>query len=290
MQNKYVGDVGDLGKHGLLRFFSGHTADDEGDLLRLGVLWYFHHDEVHVGNPRRINGDGSHTGYLRRTANDDRAEYRNCDPELWEGLRDLVYHNARCVHCAAQAGLLPDDTLYYDAALVYLPGSPPRLRQEMRAHWWRQALLKVILADLVFLDPDNGIGTDNLIHNIQKGTKYAYASDIADLWNRGQSLVVYHHLGREDNDQQALALAQDLSDRLEGNPPVTPLIFSRGSSRVFLVIPRPEREDLVEDRVNNFLDGPWARHFRRAGEREARARPAPRGPRAGARLLAEVEE
>ncbi len=288
MQNKYVGDVGDLGKHGLLRFLSGHTADDEGNLLRLGVLWYFHHDEVHVGNPRRINGDGSHTGYLRRTANDDKAEYRDCDIELWEGLRDLVYRNARCVHCAARAGLLPDDTLYYDAALVFLEGSPPQLRRQMRDHWWMRCLRATKDADLVFLDPDNGIGNEADKHR-DKGTKYCYPSDLQDLWSRGQSLVVYHHLGRVDADIYSLQKAQELSGTLEGNPPILPLIFNKGTTRTFFVIPRPEHEEVIRARIDRMLAGPWAAHFRLAEERaEPRPRPAPRQPRAGASLLAGV--
>ena len=36
MQNKYVGDVADFGKRGLLRFLSGMTS--EGDLARLRLI------------------------------------------------------------------------------------------------------------------------------------------------------------------------------------------------------------------------------------------------------------
>lgn len=287
MQNRYTGDVGDLGKHGLLRYLSGHMADDHGAQLHVGLLWYFHHDEIHVGNRQRINGDGGHIAYLRRTATDDKDEYRNCDPDLWESLRDLVYRNARCIHCAEQAGLLPEGTQFYDAPLVYLPGSSTKLRREMRAHWFRQALLRVNLADIVCCDPDNGIGRQELMHR-DTGTKYTFMSDLQALWNRGQSLVVYHHLGRSDHDTQALEKAGELSESLEGNPGVVPLIFSKGSPRVFLVAIRPEHADPISERIDRFLDGPWAAHFRRAGEGEARPRPAPKAPKAGARLLAEV--
>ena len=54
MQNRYVGDVADFGKHGLLRFPSGMTDPDEGKQLRVALLWYMHHDEGH-------NLHGSHT-------------------------------------------------------------------------------------------------------------------------------------------------------------------------------------------------------------------------------------
>ena len=54
MQNRYVGDVADFGKHGLLRFPSRMTDPDEGKQLRVALLWYMHHDEGH-------NLHGSHT-------------------------------------------------------------------------------------------------------------------------------------------------------------------------------------------------------------------------------------
>ena len=95
MQNRYVGDVGDLAKFGLLRALSGQF--DDGAQLRLGVIWYFHYDEPHAGNPDKISADGRHISYLRRTATDDKAEYRNCDVELWESLRELVFRDGRCV-------------------------------------------------------------------------------------------------------------------------------------------------------------------------------------------------
>ena len=38
MQDRYVGDVGDFGKYGLLGSLCG--KDEYGAALRLGVLWY----------------------------------------------------------------------------------------------------------------------------------------------------------------------------------------------------------------------------------------------------------
>ena len=91
MQNRYVGDVGDFAKHGLLRFLSGMTSNDEESQLWLGLIWYMHHDERHGVNKKKISGDGDHIEYITRTLDDDRSEYRDCDPVLWEKLRDLVF-------------------------------------------------------------------------------------------------------------------------------------------------------------------------------------------------------
>ena len=52
MQNRYVGDVADFAKHGLLRFLSGATDTERPEpKLRLGLVWYLYHDERHGPDP-----------------------------------------------------------------------------------------------------------------------------------------------------------------------------------------------------------------------------------------------
>lgn len=60
MQNKYVGDVGDFGKHSLLRRLAGATAPDNLPPLRLGLVWYARSDECG-------NLDGKFVQYLDPT-------------------------------------------------------------------------------------------------------------------------------------------------------------------------------------------------------------------------------
>ena len=52
MQNRYVGDVGDFGNNGLLRWLTGMTGLPviEKDRLRLGVVSYLNHDDTPYGN------------------------------------------------------------------------------------------------------------------------------------------------------------------------------------------------------------------------------------------------
>ena len=137
------------------------------------------------------------------------------------------------------------------------------------------------------LDPDNGVADESLKFR-DKGTKYTYLSDLSDLWNRHQSLVVYHHMGRVDADTQALDKGREITEALDGNPEVLPLIFNKGTLRVFFVVPRPEHAEAIRDRVGRLIAGPWGQHFRRPGEGPERARPAPRIPRASAKLFAGV--
>ena len=262
MQNRYVGDVADFGKHGLLRFLSGMTSEDAGDPLKLGLIWYWHHDEKHVGNRKKINNDGGHIGYLRRTRNDDKSKYRDCDPDLWEKLRDLVYRDARCVHCAELAGILPEGTSYYDAQLYYVPKMSPALRRELRQHWLGEALHATQDAQLVCVDPDNGIASDTKKYNAE-GPKYVYIDDLRAIWERRQSLVIYHHLGRGDTDEQIRKVTALLRDGLDTNPDPIPLWFHRGTARLFIVVPQPEHRELIKDRIRRLSCHCWVRngHF-----------------------------
>ena len=86
MQNRYVGDIGDYLKFGILRALSpGH---------RLGVAWWLHPDEDH-------NRNGRHIGYLQRP---DR--WRHFDPELFDALAEIVVTDRRYVRALEAPNLL----------------------------------------------------------------------------------------------------------------------------------------------------------------------------------------
>ena len=92
VQDRYVGDVGDFGKYGLLKALCG--AD-----LSLGVVWYLYPDE-------EDNGDGGHVGYLRPTPQNLRR-FRDCDPDLYDDLGELVGNGSGACRALANAGYCP---------------------------------------------------------------------------------------------------------------------------------------------------------------------------------------
>ena len=255
MQNRYVGDVGDFAKHGLLRFLSGMTDEAEPEpKLRVGLLWYMHHDEGH-------NLHGSHTGYLKPSPQ-NRDDYGVCDADLWDRLAHLLSQGDRCVHCAEEAGLLPEDALFYDAQLHYLPKMSGEVRRTIRDHWFQTGLKATDGADLVCCDPDNGIATDKNMHR-KNGPKFAYMTDLQALWERGQSLVVYQQMVMNKKGPQMVKEKSNLLRSGLGAEP-TPLWFNKGTARVFFVIPQPKDERLIEERIDRFLRK-WGQHFRRMG-------------------------
>ena len=264
MQNRYVGDVADFAKYGLLRFLS----NDDHDRLRLGLVWYLHHDQRHGADAKKLNYDGKYTSYLVRTPDDDRREFRDCDSDLWDKLRDLILRDARCVHCVEEAGILPEDTAFYDAQLHYVPGGSSKAvraaKITMREYWFHGALRVTEGAGLVCVDPDNGIASDEKMH-LKDGPKHVYLPDLKAFWERGQSLVIYHHLERrEDAPAQAETASNLLKSGLAEAEPI-PLLWHRGSARIFFVVPRPDHERLIKERVNGLLKSPWGKHFECVG-------------------------
>jgi hypothetical protein len=153
MQNKYVGDLGDFGKYGLLR----HLCPD----LQLGVVWYRVGDETH-------NNDGRHVRYLNIdalmsarwgvkpcTASDERRHilrFRVCDPVLYDVLKELVTKGHRDIRAIPPRHILPYGTAFVEDELTV-----PR-----RDEWFARALDITKDSDVVFLDPDNGNSCSSL--------------------------------------------------------------------------------------------------------------------------------
>lgn len=255
MQNRYVGDVGDFGKYGLLRALCrSQSAKDPA--LRLGVVWYLTSDETH-------NNDGRHTSYLEPTPKNVKS-FRRCDPDLYDLLGHIVRTDARRVSAIRQWDVLPEDTVYYDRILDFRgeqvrPTSAARIRA--RREWVQGALQATKNCDIVFVDPDNGIGTSDQAHS-RRGGKYVLLEELGEYVDRGQTLVVYHHLNRSataDIQIKSLSVAlRDLSPRCRH---LTAARFRRGSARVFFLISQEKHETTLERRLGRFLTTAWSTHY-----------------------------
>ena len=86
MKNQYIGDIGDYGKYGLLRFLARQG-------IRIGINWYLTDDDY--------SADGKYTYYLENPAE------RVCDPELFDTLKEIVAHGKnKSVKMMQDAGLI----------------------------------------------------------------------------------------------------------------------------------------------------------------------------------------
>ena len=256
MQNRYVGDLGDFGKFGLLRALCANTETGIPGTLTLGVVWYLVPDEGH-------NNDGKFTQFLDPTAQ-NQQKFRFCDPALYDALRDIVESNARNVTSVKSAGVLPPGTSYHEAPLSFAGIHAPRAkmrnqRTRFRRNWLTQALHSTESCDLVFLDPDNGFEVKVAPHE-PRGPKYAFFDELVPFAERGQSLIVYHHIGRRGSATDQIKCKFDqIEERLDRTS--FALLYHRGSARAFFLIPADKHRDEIELIVDNFLDSPWRRHF-----------------------------
>ena len=265
MQNRYVGDIGDFGKYGLLRFLCGRRevpgeSPSSDSYLRLGVVWYLYPDESG-------NADGKHTAYLSPEHRSHEA-FRACDPDLYDELRRLIEPENRNIAAVQRSGILPEDTVYYEPSLSYLPRTPRPVRQAERTSWLEGALDAMSGADMVFVDPDNGLsdpatGVSKSIDPLRKtGPKYVYMDDLRRLAERDRSLVIYHHLGRNGAAvEQIRKVADSLQAGLDLPRLPWSLCYRRGTVRAYFIVAQERHEAILERRLKSLLDSPWNSHF-----------------------------
>ncbi len=79
---------------------------------------------------------------------------------------------------------------------------------------------------------------------------------------RGQSLVVYHHLGRNaPHAEQIAQKREELRSALSLAEPPLAVRMTRGSPRAFFVLPAAAHRAAVIAALRQFLGGPWQSLF-----------------------------
>jgi hypothetical protein len=156
LRDQYAGDVSDFLKFALLRAL----ADTD---RRLGVAWYYVPGDD--GRP-----DGRHLEWRRDDA------WKALDPVVHAALSTL---SDRSVAALERASLWPGGTLFH---------RKPVPRDASRHEWAVKIGVSLAQADLVFLDPDNGIG--------DRKEKHAKFSEIAALRDSNRSLIAILFPGR----------------------------------------------------------------------------------------------
>ncbi len=250
MQDRYAGDIGDFGKYGLLRALCG-------DDLRLGVLWY-----AFEGDRKQAPNDGRHTSYVHSEVG---GGFEECDPELFAAMQGIVCGEKRSIRDIEASGALPEDTLFFSVPLTFLGMRPGEPRALKRQAWVKAAQQAVRGASVVFADPDNGIETASVGRLTARGPKYIYFDDLDTLMDGDRSLIVYHHLARQDHRAQIRGRLRELQERLVHANGAFGLRFRRGTARAYFVLPAPHHSDILRSRAEAVLESPWGtnEHFDR---------------------------
>ena len=221
MQDRYVGDIGDYVKYGLLRAIRGTR--------RLGVAWYLHPDAGPAG-------DGKHIAYLQRP-----GEWRHLDAELFDTLKELV-GNRRSVVAIQESGILGDAVFAPDrlAAAVSVQD-----RERWRSRWFNRIQRQLAGCDLVFADPDNGLVPDDRFKPAQKVSAKGIPLSEAVALAEGRVAVIYHHNTRRRGGHRA-EIARWQNQLPDGT---LAYYWRRVSNRTFFII-NPDGE--VRRRLREF--------------------------------------
>ena len=180
MQNHYVGDIGDYLKLSILRALSPR--------YRLGVAWWLFPDEAHTG-------DGRHVGYLNRP-----DQWRHFDPELFDALRRVVSSGRRNVRALQASHLIPGATYADDL----IPNSGPIAQRLSARRAWLAGVERTLEgANILFLDPDNGLEPAGFRPTALKSGKSIMLSELRELARPGRCLIVYHHQSRRSGGHYA---------------------------------------------------------------------------------------
>jgi hypothetical protein len=169
MQNRYVGDIGDFVKLGILRkLMPGY---------RLGVAWWLYPDESQ-------DLDARHISYLQQP-----DLWWHFDPQLFDALEQIVKSSQRNVRALETANILPGAIFANEMIPVAgLITDRPHLRRQ----WFETALRTLEGTDLVFVDPDNGLEPEGYSLGSAKAGKSILVGELSALAEPGRCLIVRH--------------------------------------------------------------------------------------------------
>jgi hypothetical protein len=182
MRDQYAGDVSDFLKFALLRVLAGSDR-------RLGVAWYY------------VPGD------------DGRADGRHLEwrGEVgWKALDAVLHAELSALEIRTVAAL--------EFLAIWPPGAifhnDPMSPKAERAEWCRRKREILEPADLVFVDPDNGLGNET--------KKHATLAEVRKLRRAGRAIVLITFPGRSTTHDLLLAkLHERLRDEADADDVVT---------------------------------------------------------------------
>ena len=235
MKNQYVGDVGDYGKYGLLRFLARHG-------IQIGINWYLTEDDG--------SSDGKFTTYL------EKPENRVCDPELFDALRELASINYKTVEMIEDWEIIPEADFFGEILKTNSQASEDGKWD--RRLWFNNSKLMLEDAELIFADPDNGISFTKTVRT--KGSeKYILPDEVCEYYHSGKNVVFYCHKGRrkqEDWERTKTEIRKYLKDAQ-----ILAVTFHRGTQRSYIFVLHPDSFHKYEQILKDFLDTAWGRLF-----------------------------
>lgn len=237
MKNQYVGDIGDYGKYGLLRFLIKKG-------IKIGVNWYLTENDGST--------DGKFTKYLQTPAE------RKYDPELFDCLKDIADRRDKTVGMIESFGILPGTSFFSE--ILKSSSLNVKARGLTRRLWFNNSTLLLSDAELIFADPDNGISFTKTAKT-KDSEKFILPEDVCDYYDCGKNVVFYCHKGRrkqEDWEQAKVEIRKYIRDAQ-----ILGITCHRGTQRSYIFVLHPDCYLRYEEILEEFLHSVWADMFTR---------------------------
>lgn len=236
MQDRYAGDIGDYGKIALLRELQSCG-------LSIAVNWYLAEP---LDMERKADG----------TFKQEDGKYRipekmmACDKALSDILTGIADSAERSVKALERSDLIPDAIYFSEPVTV-----------DDRAGWHEKAMMKLAGAEVVFVDPDNGMLVKSVGKKSVKSIKYTFYEEVRDYIRRGQSVLIYNHRCRKQEAQYFSKICGRLQE-ITGIPEteILKITFPKCSVRDYLAVPASEdHREKIEAAFSAMEQGIWGK-------------------------------
>ncbi len=214
MKHQYFGDISDYRKYCLLKNFV-----QVGGLNPL-VSWLLTQDDE--------RNDGNNNSYLS-----DPNTWKKHDAAIFDFLHNqVIQQSVKHLSAIEQSGLLPGVTFYSELLEDDI---------ESRQRYFEKLGAMSSSHDLVFLDPDNGIETNSVRKGKKNSSKYIYLDEIGNLWNAGNSLLIYQHFPRVER----IAYMTAQLNRLAEVAPAPVMLAVKTSFMAYFVLAAEKDADAI---------------------------------------------
>lgn len=239
MQDRYAGDIGDFGKFGLLK-----ALQKQG--FKIGINWYRTEPPE---SEKKADGSFKQKDGRYKTG-DIPEELKKCDPALAQKLAKIADDEAhRSIAALERAKLVPDAVYYHEPISV-----------AQRNEWHQKAIQALSGADLIFLDPDNGLLVDSVKPGTARSVKYAFYDEVAEYINADKSVVIYNHRCRKPEEQYFADMEQRLKVELKEVKycDIQEITFFKKSVRDYFVVSlTKDHSKRIKAAIEKMTGGTW---------------------------------
>lgn len=216
MKNRYVGDINDYRKYGLLRLLS------KAGEIKIAVCWMLTPNDGRPG--------GGFLKYLEQP-----EKFRHFDPELYDQLYYIVMRQkTRNIAVVEIAGILPSARFLPDIITDNV---------SRRISYFARFKNMTNGCDLVFFDPDNGIEVKSRPYGRKGSSKYVYWRELISTYSAGHSILIYQHFPRMKRDRFIQMVVGELFVKTGAQE-----LFSYRTPHVlFLLVPQKHHSDIFRD-------------------------------------------